>query len=844
MNQPRSADSFMTGHEAPDASWQDRAGGERVSLRFKFLMIFIPIVSAIVVTALGILVYLNGERQRELLETRAELIARLQASALAKPMWELDTTQIKTLIVALEMDPDFLGAAIVDASTGDIMDSSDGTGVGAYQHGVIEQRSSVIRIEEPIVYYAREKREELGRLVLVLSVQTIRENLKKLVYISGIAFVVLLAAIVGVVFMVLQGMVFRPLSLILDAITDIEKKIWHQVEWESRDELGSLVGSFNHMITSLEVGDRAQSALKESEQRYAVAMSGANDGLWDWDLRTGAMYFSPRWRAMVGLEEKEVYLSEQEWFDRVHPEDRDRLRREIDSHLAGRTEYLDVEHRVLHRDGTYRWMLGRGASVRDDTGKAYRMAGSLTDITERKKAEEQLLYNAFHDTLTGLPNRALMIDRLAMALNRYRRDSAHTIAVLFIDFDRFKMVNDSLGHMAGDRMLIICAQRLQSVLRETDTIARLGGDEFVILLEDLEDEAQAVLTAQRIQDQLSIPLELEGQDVFTSASIGIVFAGARYEKPEDLLRDADIALYEAKATGRGKYVIFDTRMHTQAVKMLQIDSELRRALERNEFAAFYQPLVDLDNGRLIGFEALARWFHPERGMVPPGDFIPVAEETGLIEGIGNYICEAVLEQHAEWVQKYPDYGALNLSINCSPVELSSKKYTQRLDDMLSKYDVRRDMVKIEITESAIMDDPEEVAKILHELKELGVQLWIDDFGTGHSSLGHMHLFPFDGIKVDRSFVSMHHSELKENPWVSKPQIVKTIVSLAQAIDCEVVAEGVETPEQYAQLKQLGVTFAQGFLFSKPVEVDTATRLVDERRIWPNDLQLDEEDIPG
>lgn len=804
------------------------------SLRLKFLAIIVPLVVVIVVATLAVIAYLNYTTQEELLSVRAQLISRLQAAALAKPMWELDTAQIQTLIVALEMDPEFRGAAIVDTATGEVMSNHDLQNESRYQHGDISKKETSVRIEEPIIYYARDKREELGKLVLILSKEGIRENLRLLLIIGSVAFLFLLASIIGVMFLVLQGMVFRPLSLILAAIADVEKRNWTQVVWKSRDELGSLVTSFNHMIKGLEAGYQAQQALADSEERYALCMAGANDGLWDWDLRTGKMYFSPRWRSMIGLEEIEAHLTEREWFDRVHPEDRERLRREIDAQLSGRVPTLNSEHRVLHRDGSYRWMLGRGIAVRDDHQKPYRMAGSLTDITERKRAEEQLLYNAFHDALTGLPNRALMMDRLAMALNRQRRDKSHIMALMFIDFDRFKMVNDSLGHMAGDRMLVICSQRLKSVLRDTDTIARFGGDEFVILLEYLDDEAQAVLTAQRIEDQLSIPLELEGQDIFTSASIGIVFGNDTYEKPEDMLRDADIALYEAKATGRAKYVIFDTNMHAAAVKMLQIDSELRRALERDEFVAYYQPLVWLGTGKIAGFETLIRWIHPERGLIPPGDFIPVAEETGLIEGIGHFVTLAVCKQLKEWSAKYPESSSLAVSVNCSPKELQSKKYIQRLDDMLTKYEVNRKQVKLEITESAIMDDQNEMARILHEIKELGVQLWIDDFGTGHSSLGHMHLFPFDGIKVDRSFVSVHHTELKEKPHVSKPQIVRTIVSLAQSLECQVVAEGIETPEQYVQLKQLGCDFGQGFLFSKPVPADTAAELIATARSWKAD----------
>lgn len=821
---------------APDVTLETSVNHERVSLRSKFLLYFLPIISLIVITALSGIAWLNYDRQEQLLRTRADLIARLQASALAKPMWELDTIQIKTLVEALEKDPDFLGSAIIDSETDTILGNRELGAQNSYRHRNINPEESHIRIEVPIVFFARDKREELGRLVLVLSTRTIDKSLEQLMLIGVVSFVALIVSIIGVVFMVLQSMVFRPLDLILGAIENIERKHWTTVNWTSRDELGLLVTSFNHMVAGLEAGDRAQNQLKDSEERYALAMRGANDGLWDWDLRSNEMYFSPRWNSMLGLEEVGATLSEKEWLDRVHPEDRDRVRREIEAHLTGRTPAFTSEHRVLHRDGSYRWMLGRGLGVRDESGRAYRMAGSLTDITERKRAEEALLHNAFHDTLTGMPNRALMMDRVSVALARLRRDVSHKMALLFIDFDRFKMVNDSLGHMAGDQMLIVCAQRLQACLKETDTIARFGGDEFVVLLEDMDHESAAIAVANTIHDQLSLPIELSGQEIFTSASIGIVFGGPQYEKPEDMLRDADIALYEAKATGRAKHVVFDTDMHVQAVNMLKIDAELRRAIERNEIEVFYQPLVSQSTGALKGFEALSRWRHPDRGMVPPGDFIPVAEETGLIGSIGEYVTEAVVKQMDIWQKTYPHASNLSISVNCSPKELNDPKYTARLEAVLSQSNIQRDLIKIEITESAIMQDTQKMAQKLHEMKDLGVKLWIDDFGTGHSSLGQLDKFPFHGIKIDQSFVSAHFSQLKERPQVSKPQIVRTIVALAQNMEVETVAEGIETMEQYAQLRMLGVDLGQGFLYSRPVEVHEAEEFIKNMMIWQCTLE--------
>ena len=805
--------------------------GIRVSLRFKFVFYFLPVILLIIIGALTGIVWLNYGGQEELLRTRAQLVARLQAAALAKPMWELDTIQIIKLVRALETDPSFLGSAIVDSQNGTILGTREFGAEKSYRYGRIAPEDSNIRIEEPIVFFTRNKRQELGRLVLVLSTQTIDETLKHSILIVCIAFSILTISAISLVLLMLQSLVLRPLDLILGAIDDVERKRWATVEWHSRDELGQLVTLFNQLVGSLEAGDLAQNQLKDSEERYALAMRGANDGLWDWDLRSNKMYFSPRWNAMLGLEEVGATLSEKDWLNRIHPEDRDRVRREIESHLTGRTPAFTSEHRVLHRDGSYRWMLGRGLGVRDNRDLAYRMAGSLTDITERKRAEEALLHNAFHDTLTGMPNRALMMDRISVALARQRQDVAHNMALLFIDFDRFKMVNDSLGHMAGDQMLVICAQRLQSCLRETDTIARFGGDEFVILLEDMPNESLLIKVANSIHAQLSAPIKLLGQEIFTSASIGIVFGGIQYEKPEDMLRDADIALYEAKATGRSKHVVFDTHMHVQAVNILKIDAELRRAIERNEIEVFYQPLIDQSTGALSGFEALSRWRHPERGMVSPVDFIPLAEETGLINAIGEYVTETVCHQMSDWAGKYARACDLSIAINCSPVELIDGKYSQRLENIINRQPINRHLIKIEVTESAIMQDTSNMVQILNQIKELGVRLWIDDFGTGHSSLGQLDKFPFHGIKIDQSFVSAQVSEIKSRPQISKPQLIRVILALAENMEVETVAEGIETMEQYAQLRMLGVNFGQGFLYSPPVVKAQAEKFIRNGVTW-------------
>ncbi len=363
-------------------------------------------------------------------------------------------------------------------------------------------------------------------------------------------------------------------------------------------------GGYTHWVSiKRDITERkAAEALRKSEERYALAVRGANDGLWDWNLIANKVYFSARWKSMLGYFENEIGNSPNDWFNRVHPEDTKQVRAEITAHIEGLTPYFENEHRMLSKDGTYRWMLSRGTAVRDADGKAYRIVGSQTNITDRRIAESQLLHNAFHDALTGLPNRALFVDCLSRAVERGKRREDYLFAVLFLDLDRFKVVNDSLGHSIGDQLLIAIACRLEACLRPKDTAARLGGDEFTILLEDIEQVRDASRVAERIQEELTLPFELSGQEVFTTASIGIVLSTSGYDQPEDLLRDADIAMYRAKALGKARYEIFNPDMHTRAVARLQLETALRHAFERQELRIHYQPIVSLESGRLTGFE--------------------------------------------------------------------------------------------------------------------------------------------------------------------------------------------------------------------------------------------------
>ena len=548
--------------------------------------------------------------------------------------------------------------------------------------------------------------------------------------------------------------------------------------------------------------------LRQSERRYDLAIQGSKDGLWDWDLVTDEVYFSPRWLEMLGLSEKDFQPSVANWMERLHADDREIFDTHLKSHLSGRTQNFSVECRLLHQDGAYRWMLVRGLAVREKN-KAVRIAGSMSDITENKRAEHRLLKDALHDTLTALPNRALFTDRVAQAIVRCERHPDYLFAVLFLDLDRFKVINDSLGHSYGDQVLIEMATRLKDCIREVDTVARLGGDEFAILLEDLDSEEMAELVARRINYSLAQPFRLASREIVSNVSIGVAFSSLGYDRPDEMIRDADIAMYQAKTQGRSRHVVFEKGMHLRAVTQLETETDLRRAIERNEFTLHYQPVVSIRNGKLDGFEALVRWRHPKRGFVPPSDFITIAEETGLIVPIGRLILREACGQMQKWAKKYPR-SRFGISVNISPKQFADPNFLDDVRQVLSQTGLSGRRLSIEITEGAIMENPHEVTMRLMELRKLGIDLHVDDFGTGYSSLSHLHRFPIDALKVDRSFV-ITMGESNENL-----EIVRTIIVLAHNLKLKTVAEGVETKKDLDQLKKLKCDFAQGYFFSRPM----------------------------
>ena len=574
---------------------------------------------------------------------------------------------------------------------------------------------------------------------------------------------------------------------------------------------------------------RAEQALRESEERYTLAFLGASDGLWDWNLRTNEIFFSPRWKDMLGYKEDEIGNGPDEWFKRVHPEELDRVKAEISAHLDGKTSHYENEHRILHKDGGYRWVLSRGIAVKEATGRPTRMAGSLTDMTKGKVT----------DVLTGLPNRLLLLDRLQHSIQLAKRHKDYLFAVLFLDLDQFKMVNNSLGHEIGDQLLIAIARRLEACIRSIDlvgrprhTVARLGGDEFTILLEDIRHVSDATRVAERIQKKLQSPFTLNGHEVFTTASIGIAVSATGYDQPEDLLRDASTAMYRTKALGKARYEVFDPTMRDRALARMRMETDLRRAVERDEFQILYQPIVSLETGEISGFEGLVRWNHPDRGLVSPAEFVPVAEETGLIVPIDRWMLHEGCQQMRRWNVRFPLDLPLSISINLSCKQFMQPELIDIINQVLQETGLEGRNLRLEITETMLMENMDYVARVLTKLKRLNVQLAIDDFGTGYSSLCYLHRLPIDTLKIDRSFVGRMGID------EGSTEIVRTIRTLAHNLGMKVIAEGVETAEQQDKLKALACEYGQGYFFSKPVNTEAAEALIaTERPALSADLEL-------
>lgn len=550
--------------------------------------------------------------------------------------------------------------------------------------------------------------------------------------------------------------------------------------------------------------------LAESEARYALAVRGANDGIWDWDLRTGTIHVSARYREMLGLEAiAKTYDSGRARFEAgIHPDDRERVVLALDEHLGGKTPGFSVEFRLRHATHTWRWVALRGVARFDDEGQALRMAGSLTDISER---------GSYYDQLTNLPGRSLFNDRLERAIGILGRDAGFRFAVLFLDLDRFKVVNDSLGHLIGDQMLMEVARRLELCLRPGDTVARLGGDEFVILLEQLAHDGDAYVVAERIRDSIGRPFNLSGHETYSGASIGIVGNRSGYANTDDYLRAADTAMYQAKGSNLG-IMVYDEHMHKVASQRLETEAALRRAIENNELHLVYQPIVTLSNQEIKGIEALVRWKQPRHTQASPAEFIPIAEETGLIIPLGEWVLKEACRQLIVWNQM--GYQELHINVNIASRQIGQPQFAHSVASVLSQTGLDPRWLHLEITEGSVVEAADFVLDNLNRLGLLGVHLGLDDFGTGYSSLSYLRKLPIDTLKLDRSFVS--HEDSEDNRL-----IVEAVVQMAKALNLKLICEGIETPQQALWLRELGCDYGQGYWFSKPLSSEAMTDLLQQ-----------------
>lgn len=559
-----------------------------------------------------------------------------------------------------------------------------------------------------------------------------------------------------------------------------------------------------------------EEALRRSEERYALAIRGAADGIWDWDIERDEVFYSDRWKAMLGFEDHEIGSTPDDWLNRIHPDERESVKLRITAHLEGHTPQFECEYRALHKDGDYRWMLARGLAVRDERGNARRMAGSQTDITER----------SLLDPLTGLPNRTLFMDRLHRAFERASQPDRPPFALLLLGLNRFNNVNETLGRQVGDQLLFMVAARLQQRVGKGNSVARLGGDEFTILLEDLTEHGRVARVADQILEELKNPFKLYGRELFITGSIGIALYDGKAETPEVMLRDADTALRRAKRSGTGRHELFDADMRRVALTRFELESDLRRAVQRGELILEYQPIVQTRDSRVAGFEALVRWRHPVRGLLAPAEFISLAEETGQINAVGQWVLQEACRQMQIWYVRYPEQWPMSVSVNLSGIQFTQPDLVQRIDDVLRETRLDRRSLRMEITESVLMHDADSAALTLTRLKELGITLCMDDFGTGYSSLSYLNRFPFNTMKIDKSFVQ------KIGETESDIEIVRAMIDLAHNLRMDVVAEGVETEEQLLALAECGCDAIQGFYYYRPLSAIEAEKLLARRQGRP------------
>ncbi len=575
--------------------------------------------------------------------------------------------------------------------------------------------------------------------------------------------------------------------------------------------------------------EKAYAELRQSHERLLISCGGQEDGLWDVNVRTGELTLSPEWGALIGPDVSHQ-TNLDNWLEFVDEEDRDRIRQLVESAARGELQSLEEHYRLITHDGTPRRFMMRGETVRDSGGEALRLVCRHTDVTDDKATFEEPRTNLLIDPLTRLASRTVLLDRLRHAFARASRMKDKPFAVLFFDIDRFKTVNDSLGHLVGDKLLMAIADRVRSICRPSDTVCRFGGDEFVIVAEDVESVRDATSIAERLHQEFQVPFQLNDSEAYATVSTGIAMWHPGYDKPENLLRDADNAMYRAKDLGRNRYAVFDEKMHAEVVATLELENDLRRAVTRKEFRPFYQPIISLAKGNLVGFEVLARWDHPTRGLVLPGAFIPASEEMGIAVQIDRIVADIACRQVRPWQVQYRMDPPISISLNISTTQFLQLELVSRIDHTLRQNGLYGRDIKLEVTESVLMENTVHATAMLDQLSALDIGLSIDDFGTGYSSLSYLKRFEIDSLKIDYSFVTRMLDD------VDSMEIVRTIIDLGRNLGKTTIAEGVETDAQLEALREMGCDQVQGFYIARPMPANDATELLDRIHLSRNHLQ--------
>ena len=783
------------------------------TVRCKLTVLILAIGSLAVLMELGFLILYQSSSLRGQSAGDAGSIARVLSSSAAASLSSGDRSGAEAALNAAAVERQVLSAALYDR---------DGKPFAEYlrpgrRPAPIRTAASdgkrfvgmTLTLTEGVVQHGT----RAGTIVLVYDLGPQGARLRQYVWIILVVLVLSIGTRVAVV-MRLTRMVTDPLAYLAGVAREISERRDYSLraQHETGGEIGQLIHAFNAMVAQIERHDRARQAaedrLRRSEERYALAARGSNDGLWDYDATTENVYLSPRLNAILGGQETERWGSPEDFFARIHPADRERVHTEFAAHSKANADAFEVECRMRHLDGSWVWTLWRGTLVLGEDGRVVRTAGSISDITKRKVV----------DALTGLPNRVFFLDELERALEKTTRGNT---AVLFLDLDRFRMVNDSLGHGATEELLMQVTGRLRSAVRAVGrdvVVARTGEDEFAMLLTDIERPAEAEDVAGVTLAWLREPFYLEGQRLPVGASIGIAFASAS-DKAEDLLRNAETAMYHASTKGNAEVAIFRASMRERAAARLEIVMGLRSAIKANQLCLRYQPLISLRERRIIGFESLVRWQHPERGLLRPMEFIPIAEESDLILEVGEWVLREACRQMAEWDRRLAPAPPLTLGVNVAARQMNDGRFAELVQRVLIETGMEARRLRLEITESSLVADTGQILATLRALRQMGVQLVIDDFGTGYSSLSYLQRLPFDVLKIDRSFIR----ELGAGD--GSPEIVRTIIQLARSFKLRVVAEGVETADQVNRLSALGCDLIQGFYFGKPATAQQTEALI-------------------